>query len=199
MAIIKTINCNPLLKTQAPYLGMSYSLWFSLKEANTHSLPWMYLASFPQVLVWDPSLMLKVYIKILTLLHTSKSWNSFLVWSELRTLNSSDWQGVELNLYILTSGNGTYGKQERVQRPPYAHTEAQGALFAQCVLAETVWGSFMFSRMRALAMPSGKVKASLVATLCWRPVPGRLWSGFEGRVAAVGFVFTDPVMERLHS
>lgn len=91
-----------------------------------------------------------------------------------------------------------YEKQERVQRPPYARTEAQGTPFAWCVLAETVWGQFYVLK-NVLAMPIGKVKASLVATLCRRPVSGLLWSGFEGRVGAVGFVFTEPVMERLHS
>lgn len=105
---------------------------------------------------------------------------------------------MELNFCILTSGNGTYEKQERVQRPPDARTEAQGAPFAWCVLAETVWGQFYVLK-NVLAMPIGKVKASLVATLCPRPVSGLLWSGFEGRVGAVGFVFTEPVMERLHS
>lgn len=76
--------------------------------------------------------------------------------------------------------------------------EAQGAPFAWCVLAETVWGQFYVLK-NVLALLSRNVKANLVATLCRRPVSGLLWSGFEDRVAAVGFVFTDPVVESQHS
>lgn len=77
-------------------------------------------------------------------------------------------------------------------------TEAQRAPFAWCVLAETVWGQFYVLK-NVLAMLSRNVKASQVAPLCRRPISGLRWSGFEGRVAAVGFVFADPVMESQHS